>query len=147
MKLVLLKDDKRFGKKGDVIHASDGYAQNYIIPQGIAIVATGTALNEAKQLKQSQQHKADVVLQEAYALAKQVANTPVTLFIKVGENGKVFGSVTAREIAEALSEKGVQIDKKKIMLGQPIKQIGTQTIKTKLHPQVTAKITVSVVAE
>lgn len=106
MKLVLLKDDKRFGKKGDIITASDGYALNYIIPQKIAQVATGGALNEAKQLKQSQQHKADVLLQEARDLAKKVANTPITLSIKVGDNAKCLAVLQQIKLPMNLQKMG-----------------------------------------
>ena len=144
MKVVLLKDDKRYGKKGDVVSVSDGFASNYLLPNKIALPATSTTLNEAKQLKESEQHKQDVLLTQAKEQQKQLQGVTVVLTVKVGENGKVFGSVTSKEIAGFLSDHGVELDKKKIDLPNPIKSAGQFVVKAKLHPQVTANITVVV---
>lgn len=147
MKLILLKDDKRYGKKGDIVNVSDGFANNFLIPNKIAIVATSTTLNEAMQLKDSEKHKQDVILQEAKELAARIEKCSVELSVKVGENGKVFGSITSKEIATELEKQGIVLDKKKIELTNPIKTIGLFTVKVKLHTKVTAQFKVLVSAQ
>lgn len=146
MKVILLKDEKKYGKKGDIIEVSDGFAKNYLIPNKIATYATSTALNQAKQLKESEQHKQEVMLMQAKELKDKIEKTQIKLSVKVGENGKVFGSVTSKEISQEFEKQGIIFDKKKIKLDNPIKSIGLFTIKAKLHPQVTANIKLEVVA-
>ena len=147
MKLILLVDDKRYGKKGAEINVNDGFANNFLIPHKIAIPATSTAKNEAHQLQESEQHKAQVLFQEAKELQEKIKQTSVVLKVKVGEQGKIFGSVSTKEIATELENKGIVVDKKKFELPNPIKTVGVHYVKIKLHPQVVANLSVQVLAQ
>lgn len=147
MKVVLLKDDKRYGKKGDIVNVNDGFANNYLIPNKIVVPATNTTLNEARQQKESEDHKALVILNEAKQLDSKLKLSKVTLKVKVGENGKVFGSVTSKEIHDEITKLGLVVDKRKIELANPIKATGLYDVKVKLHPQVTSKILVEIIAQ
>ena len=146
MKVILLEDVKSLGKKGDIVNVSDGYARNAILPKKLGIEATSKNLND---LKLQNQH-ADKVEAENLANAKELAKTveqqKVVIKIKAGEGGKIFGSVSTKEIAQATKEQtGLELDKKKMHLPDGIKALGTYEVPVKLHPQVTAKLTVQVV--
>ena len=148
MKIILLQDVKALGKKGQIVEVSDGYARNAILPKKLGVEATSRNLND---LKLQNQH-ADKVAAENLAGAKELAKTietkKVVVKIKTGEGGKVFGSVSTKEIAEAAREQtGLELDKKKMQLPEAIKTLGTYEIPVKLHPQVTAKLSVQVVGE
>lgn len=143
MKVILLKDVKGTGKKGDVVNVADGYGSNYLIPNKLAKSATATNLNLANQEKASEQHKQELLLEVAKDLKSKLDNLDVVLTIKCGENGKTFGSISNKEIADKLSEMGYEIDKKKIEFS-PVKTIGLFDVKVKLHPGVTAKIKLEV---
>ena len=143
MKVILLKDVKGTGKKGDIVNVSDGYAANYLIPNKIAQNANATNLNLNAQAKSSEAHKQEVMLNEAQELKQKLDNLDVELNIKCGENGKTFGSVTNKEISEKLNSLGYDIDKKKIEF-TPVKTLGLFHVKVKLHPKVTATINVSI---
>lgn len=148
MKVILLEDVKALGKKGDVVNVSDGYARNAILPKKLGVEANSKNLND---LKLQNQH-ADKVAQENYEnaqeLAKQVEAKKVQVKIKTGEGGKSFGSVSTKEIAAATKEQtGLDLDKKKMQLTTPIKALGTYEVLVKLHPKVTAKLSVQVIAE
>ena len=145
MKVILLKDVKGTGKKGDVVTVSDGYATNYLIPNKIAQNANATNVNLNNQAKASEAHKAEVVLSEAKELKQKLENLNIELGIKCGENGKTFGSITSKEIADKLADMGYDIDKKKIDF-TPVKTIGLFHVKIKLHPQVITTINVNVVS-
>lgn len=145
MKVVLIKDLKGKGKKGDIIDVNAGYATNFLIPNGYAIVGNAANLNEAKQAIASKQHQAKELKDEALALQAKLKGLQVTVSIKCGENGKIFGSVTNKEIAYELEKLGYNIDRKKIEI-PTIKNIGTFTAKLKLHPNVHAEIEVLVIA-
>lgn len=146
MKVVLLKDIKGKGKKGDIITVNDGYASNYLIPNGLAKVGNAVNLNEAKQAQESNIYQAEQARLRAVELGEKLKNIQVSLSIKCGANGKVFGSVTNKEISEDLIKKGFDIDKKKIEVAT-IKSIGSYTAKVKLHPTVTISIPVEVIPE
>lgn len=146
MKVVLLKDLKGKGKKGDVIEISSGYAQNFLIPQGIAKPGTNSNLNEANQAKEAKAYHDEQNRLKAVALKETLEKTQVTVKVKCGATGKVFGSVTNKEISEALSKQGIDVDKKKIET-DTIKAIGLYEIKVRLHPTVVAKLKVDIVAE
>lgn len=139
MKVILLKDVKGTGKKGEVVNVADGYGSNYLIPNKLAKVANATNLNLATQEKASEQHKQELMLQAAKDLKEKINNLDVVLNIKCGENGKTFGSISNKEIAEKLSSMGYDIDKKKIEFN-PVKSIGLFNVKVKLHPSVVATI-------
>lgn len=147
MKIILLQDVKGQGKKGEVVEVNEGYARNFLIKKGLAEVATASKLNDITQKKASQDfHKAEEV-KAMQALAAEVKGKTFTVKIKAGQGGKVFGSVTAQNIADALSAHGYGVDKKKIILTQPIKTVGVYDIDLKLTEGVSSKIKVSVEAE
>ena len=146
MKIILLQDVKTLGKKGEIIEANDGYARNYILPKKIGVEANAKNMND---LKLQNQH-ADKVAQENYdaavALAKELEDKKVTVKMKGGEGGRTFGSVSTKEIAAAAKEQlGLELDKKKMQLPEPIRSFGQTEVAIKLHPKVTGKFTVHVV--
>lgn len=143
MKVVLIKDLKGRGKKGDIISVNDGYASNYLIPNGYALVGNSTNVNEANQAKIASAYQAKVQLENARELAKKISGTELNLSIKCGENGKMFGSITNKEIETELRKLGFDIDKKKIEI-ENIKSIGLYTAVIKLHPSVFVEIKINV---
>lgn len=146
MKIILLQDEKKLGKKGDIIEASDGYARNYILPKKIGVEATAKNMNDLKLQKANDAKIAQEQLDAAKALAEEISTKPVTVKIKAGEGGKAFGSVSTKEIAAAMKEQhDLEIDKKKIQLAEALKNFGNYEVSIKLHPQVTGKLTVKVV--
>lgn len=145
MKIILLQDEKKLGKKGDLIEASDGYARNYILPRKIGVEATPQNLNDLKLKKAKEEKIAKEQLEAARALAQSLESREVVVKIKAGENGKAFGSVSSKEIAAACKEQnGIELDKKKIQLQEALKNFGVYEVNIKLHPQVSAKLTVKV---
>lgn len=145
MKIILLQDEKKLGKKGDIIEASDGYARNYILPKKIGVEATPKNLNDLKLQKANNEKLAQEQLDAAKALAAQLELLQVVVKIKAGEGGKTFGSVSSKEIVTALKEQhGIELDKKKVQLGESLKSFGNYEVAVKLHPQVTGKFTVKV---
>jgi large subunit ribosomal protein L9 len=148
MKVILLQDVKTLGKKGEIVEVSDGYARNAILPKKLGVEATSKNLNDLKLQNQHADKVAAENLAAAKALAETVAQQKVVVKIKTGEGGKLFGSVSAKEIAEAAkAQTGLELDKKKMQLAEPIKTLGTYEVPVKLHPQVTAKLSVQVVGE
>lgn len=146
MKIVLVQDVKSLGKNGDLVEVSEGYARNYILPQKLGVPATSENLNTLKLKKANAEKIAAEQLAEAKELAVKLEKVPVTLSIKGGANGKTYGSVSTKEIAEAVkAQLGFEIDKKKISLPEPIKAFGTHEVAVKLHKEVTAKLSVKVV--
>lgn len=140
MKVILSADVKGLGKKGDVVEVADGYGKNFLIKKGMAQAATASSIHEAAQKKASQEfHKAEEV-KALKALAAELDGKSVNVKIKAGENGKVFGSVTAAHVAAALAEAGYEIDKKKIKM-EPVKTLGAFPAEIRLMENVTAKIT------
>lgn len=148
MKVIFLQDVKGTAKKGEVKEVSDGYARNFLIGKGLAIEATAKNLSDLAGKKASEQHKADVAKQDAMDAAAKVKGKSVTCKCKAGQGGKLFGSVTAGNIADVVKEQlGVSIDKKKISLSTEIKAFGAYTAELKFHQGVSEKITVNVVEE
>lgn len=145
MKIILLQDEKKLGKKGDIIEASEGYARNYIIPKKIGVEATPKNMNDLKLQKANSDRIAQEQLDAAKALAAELESKIVVVQIKAGEGGKTFGSVSGKEIATALKEQhNIEIDKKKLQLPESLKNFGNYEVSVKLHSQVTGKITVKV---
>lgn len=145
MKVILLEDVKSLGKKGDTVNVSDGYARNMLLPKKLGVEANAKNMNELRLQKAHEDKVAAEKLEEAEAFAKELESKSVTVAIKVGEGGKVFGSVSTKEIAEAAkSQLGYEIEKKKMQLPSPIKVLGTTEVPVKLHPKVTAKLKVIV---
>ena len=148
MKLILLEDVKGVGKKGDIVNKNDGYAINFLIPKKLAVEATNANLNDLELKKKSEAKGKKEELEEAQRLGAELNDKVVKVKVKAGENGKVFGSVTNKEIASALLEQtGLDIDKKKISFDDPIKMVGRRIVKVKLHPQVTVELTVEIAGE
>ncbi len=148
MKVILLEDVKSLGKKGDVVNVSDGYARNMLLPKKLGVEANAKNMNDLKLKKQHEEKVAAENLAAAKALAEEIGKSGVTVALKVGEGGKVFGSVSAKEISEAAkAQRNLDIDKKKLVLASPIKSLGETEVPVKLHPQVTAALKVKVVAE
>ena len=146
MKVILLQDEKKLGKKGDIIEASEGFARNYILPKKIGVEATARNLNDLKLKKANQDKIAQENLETAKALAAELETKQVVIKMKAGEGGRAFGSVSSNEIAAACREQaGVEIDKKKIQLEDNLKGFGSYEVTVKLHPQVTGKLLVKVV--
>lgn len=145
MKIILLQDEKKLGKKGDIIEASDGYARNYILPKKIGVEATAKNMNDLKLHKANDAKIAQEQLDAAKALAGELESKEIIVKIKAGEAGRAFGSVSTKEIAAALKEQhNLEIDKKKIQLLEPLKNFGSHEVSVKLHPQVTGKLYVKV---
>ena len=147
MKVVLTADVKNKGKKGDIINVNDGYAMNFLIPKGLAVEATAAAVHETNQKKAAEQARKAKELAAAKEAAAKLDMATVTVTVKSGDSGKIFGSVTSKEIAEELKKQGYEVDKKNVMLPEPIKQLGRQTVEVKLYPGVKTKINVVVVGE
>lgn len=144
MKVILLQDIKGVGKKDQIINASDGYAKNFLIPKKMAVEATKVNLNRLEKQHADAAAKAQAELEEAQKLGKEIEEKTIKISVKVGNNGKLFGAVTNKEIASALKEQfNIDIDKKKIV-AEPIKAVGNSEAVIKLHPQVTAKLKISV---
>ena len=147
MKVVLLKDVKGQGKKDDIVNVSDGYARNFLFPKGLAAEATNTVLNDIKNKEASKAHKIEVDKAAARAVAAKLDEVKVVLKVKSGGKdggGKMYGSVTAKDIAEALaSQHKIEVDRRKIVM-EPIKAYGAYTVDVKLYPEIVGKIHVSV---
>lgn len=148
MKVILLQDVKSLGKKDEIVEVSDGYARNYVLPKKLGLEATPKNLNELKLKKAHEDKVAAEVLAEAEALAAQMKEESISLTIKVGEGGRTFGSISSKEVAEAIkTQLGHNVDKKKIVLKEPIKSLGTHIVDIKLHTKVTAQMSVKVTEE
>lgn len=147
MKVVLMKDVKAQGKKGDIINVSDGYARNFLLPRGLAKEATSNALNDLKGQKEAEQFRHDTEVAEAKQTADKINGVTVELSAKAGDNGKLFGSITAADVAEALKmQHHVVIEKKKFSIPDGIKHTGVTEVDVKIYPSISAKIKVNVTA-
>ena len=145
MKVILLQDEKKLGKKGELVEVSEGYARNYILPKKIGVEATAKNLNDLKLQKANQEKVAQEQLDAAKALAATLETKEVIVKIKSGEGGKAFGSVSSKEIVTAFKEQnGIELDKKKVQLPEALKNFGTYEVTVKLHPQVSGKLKVKV---
>lgn len=148
MKVILLEDVKTLGKKGQVVEVNDGYARNFILKKKLGIEATGKNLNDLKLQKQNEAKVAKEKLEAAQALAKDLEDKSITVKIQAGVEGKVFGSISSKEIAlEAKRQLNMDIDKKKIVIPDAIKSLGTYNVNIKLHKDVTGVLAVKVVAK
>lgn len=146
MKVILLQDVKALGKKGQLVEVSDGYARNFILKKKLGVEATNKNLNDLKLQKAHEDKLAQEQLEAAQALAKDLEEKEVICKMKVGEGGRTFGSVSTKEVAQAVKEQlSLELDKKKMVLDEPIKSLGVYHVKLKLHPQVTGSLKVKVV--
>ena len=147
MKLVLLQDVKSLGKKNDIVTVNDGYARNFLIPKKLGVEATAANLNNLKVQKENAAFQAAEQLKAAQELASKIGSVKLEMPVKVGGNGKLFGALSSKEIADAMKEQfGIEMDKKKIVLDEPIKEVGEKTVLVKLHKDVTAKLALNVKA-
>ena len=148
MKVILLQDVKTLGKKGEIVDVNDGYARNFILKKNLGLEATGKNLNDLKLQNRNAEKVAKEKLEAAQKLAKDLEDKFVTVKIQAGVEGKVFGSISSKEIAlEAKKQLGLEIDKKKIVISDAIKSLGTYNVNIKLHKDVTATLAVKVEAK
>ncbi|MFZ5353942.1 MAG: 50S ribosomal protein L9 [Bacillota bacterium] len=148
MKVVLLQDVKSLGKKDAIVNVSDGYARNFLFPRNLAVEATDGKLREIDDKKSSLQNKKNMELQAAKELADKLNKVEVNIKTKAGENGKLFGSITSKDIADAIkSQHKIDVDKKKLVLSDPIKAAGSYQVEIKVYPEVSAKVTVKITGE
>ena len=148
LKVILLDNIKGVGKKDEIINASDGYARNFLFPKKLAVEANNENMSKLKAKKQSEQYKKDVNKENAEKIAKKLDDITLTIKVKAGENGKIFGGVTSKEISEELKKQyKIDIDKKKIILNENIKNLGSFDISMKLFEGVTGKLKVKVISE
>jgi large subunit ribosomal protein L9 len=147
MQVILREDIEKLGKIGDLIKVADGYARNFLVPNKKAIEATPHNLNAMNHAKKMVSDRVRKIKKEATTEADRISGLSVTIKAKTGEEGKLFGSVTTMDIADAVKAQGVEIDKRKIVLDEPIKRLGDFTVSVKLHADVVADIKVAVIAE
>lgn len=148
MKVILLTDVKKIGKKDEIINASDGYARNFLLPKGLAVEANTENMSKLKGRNDSKQHKKDVEKEKAEQIASKLKNISVRIEVKSGENGKIFGGVSTKEISDRLKEQhGIEIDKKKIELKETIKTLGTFNVNVKLFEGVNGNIKVYIISK
>ncbi len=148
MKVILLQDVKSLGKKDTIVNVSDGYARNFLFPKSLAVEATDNKLKEIDDKKKSEQNRKNKELQAAKELADKLSKVEVNIKTKAGENGKLFGSITSKDIADAIkAQNKIDVDKKKVVLSDPIKSAGTYQVEVKVYPEVSAKVTVKITGE
>lgn len=145
MKVMLVQDVKNLGKKGEIKEVTDGYARNYLIPRGLAKEATPARLKESEEIRQRQERKKSKEENKARRIQAQIDGKTISIKAKTGGGEKLFGAVTSREVAEILGQEfGVQVDRKKIELGEPIKHLGKYQVQIKIYPGIQAELQVSV---
>ncbi len=147
MKVILKEDVKNLGTMGQIVNVADGYARNFLVPKGLAIEANPKNIKSMEHIKRTINEKAKKIKNSAQELADKISKMKFVIKSKAGEEGKLFGSVTSMDIAELLKSEGIEIDKKKIYLEEPIKRLGIYTIGIKIHPEVSAQLNLEVVAE
>lgn len=148
MKVILLEDVKGLGKKGDVVRAKSGHARNFLLPRKLAVEATEGNLRSLEEEKAAQDQKVEQETQEAKELAAKLENSPIELTAKAGEGGKLFGSITSKDLADALEDKyKIKIDRRKIVLAEPIRELGIREIEVRLYPGVTGSFKVNIKGE
>lgn len=147
MKVILREDVKSLGRAGDLVNVSDGYARNYLIPRGIAILADEKNIQAFEREQKAIERRLLKEKQEVTELAHRLSKLNITLRAKAGEEGKLFGSVTSKDISEALKREGIEIDKKRIYLKEPIKRLGNYSVEVRLPHDVTATVNITVEEE
>lgn len=148
MKVILLDNIKGVGRKDDIIEANDGYARNFLIPKGKAVEANNANLSKLRAKQSSNEHKLELEKQEAEKIKEKLSDLTLEIKVKVGENGKIFGGVTSKEIADNLkAQKNIDIDKKKIVVKETIKNIGVQVVDIKLFPGIIGKLKIKIMGE
>ena len=144
MKVILTKDVATLGKSGELKQVADGYATNFLIPQALAVPAAGGAYRAWQHDIASREDKRKKEREEAEIAATRIGSTTLTMGVKVGEGGKLYGSITAKEIAEALARRGIEVDRHKVDLEEPLKQLGTYKVAVHVYPGLSPEVTVAV---
>ncbi len=145
MKVILKEDVKGLGKKEQMVEASDGYARNFLFPRGLAVEASATNVNIMKTKKEAEAQKKEREIAQAKEMAKKIKDITLTLKVKAGDNGKLFGSITSKDIAEAMkTQQKLEIDKKKLVMPDSLKSVGTFEVEVKLYPEISSKFTVKI---
>jgi len=147
MKVILQEEVKSLGKMGDVVNVADGYARNYLIPRKLGVEANIKNIKALEHEKRKIEEKVRKVRNEAQGLAERLSGLTLTLSAKAGGEERLFGSITSMDIAEALKKEGFDIERKKILLDEPIKRLGSHTVGIKVHSEVTTKVQINVIAE
>jgi len=147
MKVILKEDVRNIGTMGQIVDVADGYARNFLVPKGLAVDANVKNIRALEHAKKTIQEKAKKIRGQAQDLSDKIANMTIVIKAKSGEEGKLFGSVTSMDIAEQLKNEGIDIDKKKIVIEEPIKRLGSHSISIKLHSDVATQVTLQVIAE
>lgn len=148
MRIILKKDVKGLGREGDTVRVADGYARNYLIPRGLGVQASDSNLRALQVSKRAVDEKADKELAQARRVAEELASGGIAIRRKSGEGGRLFGSVTTKDVADAIKEiLGVEVDRRKINLADPIKAVGSYTVPVRLHPEVTVRLMLEVQPE
>ena len=147
MKVILKDDVKNVGNMGDIVKVADGYARNYLVPRGLAVEASTKNVKSVEHEKRIIQEKSKKIKNSAQDFSDRLSKVTLVMKANAGEEGKLFGSVTTMDIAEALKNEGYDIDKKKISLDEPIKRLGEHKVNVKIHPEITTNVTVQVVQE
>ena len=146
MKVILLQDVKKLGKKGEIVEVSDGYGRNYLLARKLAAPGTSENINDARQKKAAADHRARVACDEAVVLASELKKVELTIPVRIGEGGKVFGAVTGKDISDAAKRQyDLDLDKRKVEIKEPIKALGTYDVIIRVHPAITSVIKVHVV--
>jgi large subunit ribosomal protein L9 len=147
MKIILREDIKALGKMGQIVDVADGYARNYLVPRGLAVEANTKNIRSLEHEKKIIQEKAKKLKDSAQDFALRISSMTLAIKAKAGEEGKLFGSVTTMDIAEALKNEGLEVDKKKILLEEPIKRLGSYSVNIKIHHEISAQLNVQVIEE
>ncbi|MBQ7496462.1 MAG: 50S ribosomal protein L9 [Selenomonas sp.] len=147
MKVILSQDVKKLGKKGEIVEVQEGYGRNFLLPRKLAVLATAQSMNVAKQQAGSKARKEAMATDEAKLMASQLEKVEVTIPVRIGEGGKLFGSVTGKDVSDALKKQNIDIDKKKISIKDNITGTGVYEAVIKVHPAITSTVKVNIVAE
>ncbi|MEK6672277.1 MAG: 50S ribosomal protein L9 [Nitrospirota bacterium] len=147
MKVILKEDLKSLGKMGSVVNVSDGYARNFLIPKKIAVEANTKNVKALEHEKRLIKERAGKLNREAQGMSEKLSSVKLTLSAKAGEEERLFGSITTMDIAEALKKEGLEIDRKRIVLDEPIKRLGSYTVAVKISPDITGQLSVQIIAE
>jgi large subunit ribosomal protein L9 len=147
MKVILQREVDTLGAPGDVVEVKDGYARNFLIPRGMAVAATKGGMRHADRLSKNHRDRVEKARHEAEEIAQKLTATPVRITARAGEDGRLFGSVTAADIAAQLSGAGITIDRKDVRLDEPIRSVGTHEVHVHLHPEVNPAVTVEIVQQ